>query len=202
MKFIEILNLPSPTDQIRQRAYHIVNQWHYQQKFIVNLKQHVLLDHDTNVVSAGQAFDDILNQMVKNQYQSFFEFPVEATVSFFKNSQAQPACLPPHTHPNRTVAIEYFFETGNDARTVLYDFNETCGTSKFMDYYDYRDVTYNTHARFEKEKWYMFNNRTPHSVEDVYNRRMFIAFTFDPQHTIESVLHNSKLEYKMFEKIE
>lgn len=200
-KFVELLNLPDPSDQIKQRAYNIIGQWQHNQKFIDNLKRYVLADQTINVASSGQILDNSLTEMVREQYQSFFEFPIEAALSFFNNQQSQPACLPPHTHPKRTIALQYYFDTGAGARTVLYDFNRTCTPSRFMDYYDYSDVTYMTSTRFEKERWYMFDTRTPHSVEDINGHRMFIAFTFDSNHTIESVLQNSKLQYRVCEEI-
>jgi len=197
MKFVEILNLPDPVDEIKQRSFQLIDRWQHNQRFTDNLKKFVLKDRNTNVASAAQVFDDRLTKLIQEQYQSFFSFPVESALSFFRNIGTTPACLPPHTHPSRTVAMQYYFEVGGNVQTVLYDFVPNYNPSRFLDYFDYSDVKYNSHIVFEKEKWVMFNTRTPHSVENIERLRAFISFTFDPAYTVQSVLQDSKLEYKI-----
>lgn len=198
MKFWQSTDLPAPCSAVVQTVQKLVHNYHPDPEFVTNIKQLVLHDKTINVASSGQIFDKMLDRLVQIQYQKFFSIPVRgASVGYFHNTDSLPACLPPHIHDRRTVALNFFLHTGGpQVRTVLYRWAQpNCADSAFLNYFDYQNLIYHTELVCQPDRWYMFESRCPHSVENIDSTRIFLCLLFDSDLSTDSVLTNCQMQF-------
>lgn len=198
MKFIEILNLPAPGAKLQQLCVDLVNRWEYNTSLSANIRNLVLGDADFNVVLAGQITDETVTQLVRDQYQQYFDVDIGATLSFFKNQESHLGCLPPHTHSVRTLALNFYIETGgSNVATTLFKFKHETPVSRFFDYYHYDDLEYQDHVVCNNPHWYAFESSEPHSVENIETTRILLAITFDPECKLDTITRQKNISYKI-----
>ena len=201
MQFLQITNLPKPTQQMCEMALNLISSIPsstvYDEIFA---KAQKVLTRPVNMVSGDQIWEDEkFNQIMKNHYQKFFTIPIiSAGIIYFVNQDTVPACLPPHNHNVRTVALNFILEPGGpNVSTVMYDHLRNIPLSEFFEFYDYSDLTKKAEVNSNNAEWYLFQSNRIHSVENILSRRVLIYLMFEPHHTVETVLANSKLEYNI-----
>jgi hypothetical protein len=198
MKFIELLNLPAPSDEVQSLAIELVDSWKPNQ-FFKNVKELVFPNSNINITSAGQLNNPIIDELIKKQYQQYFNVDIGGTLSFFKNAGIDPCCLPPHTHSVRTIALNYLVKRGgNGVRTTLMRFkNNTEPESKFGGYFTYDDVIIENAIICNQPNWYAFESRLPHSVENIESTRIILAITFNPDTKLDIFTRHRNLKYNV-----
>lgn len=198
MKFIEILNLPPPNAELQKLSIDLVDNWEYNRSISNNIQTLVFGEVDINVSLGGQVSTAEITRMVKEQYQQYFDVDIGASLSFFKNEKTQPSCLPPHIHPIRTLALNFYIVTGgNNVETTLFRFKYENPISKFLNYYRYDEVDLLGHVICNNPSWYAFDSSQPHSVENIETTRVLLAITFDPDCKLETITRQKDINYNI-----
>ncbi len=198
MKFIEILNLPPPSAELQKLSIDLVDNWGYNESVSNNIKTLVFGDVDINMSLGGQVATAEITRMVREQYQQYFDVDIGASLSFFKNEKTQPSCLPPHIHPIRTLALNFYIVTGgNNVATTLFKFKHENPVSKFFNYYQYDQVELQDQVICNNPNWYAFESSKPHSVENIETTRILLAITFDPESDLNTITRQKNIKYKI-----
>jgi hypothetical protein len=200
MKILSIDNLPHPNPDILQFILVYMNKAENKFEIDYTSKVNELYQNKENIILGANIRNETVTSMVCEQYQKYFDSPISSCFDYFINvNPAQGvACLPPHVHHIRTLALNYLFDVGGDnVKTCFYTRKivDFLPREKWGGYLSREDVTPHKYMVTEKNKWYAHPILVPHSVENVLTSRIFLAIQFQPSYDIGDLVLEKKLEY-------
>jgi len=170
--------LPHPSTQLleklkevmenRPTAYEI-QRWHKtQQPPSVNC-------------TAGEFFlDPEIIELGIKEYKDYFTDPFTPSLGILRNTTGKPECYPAHSDRYRTIALNYYLDTGGDVSTVFYnkieDYISDRAGGKVISHDNLPEVV--ASVKFETNQWYIFNARNYHSVENITSTRYIFGLCF------------------------
>jgi hypothetical protein len=200
MKILSINNLPHPNPEILKFILRYMNE--AKNKFEIDYQSTLteIYQNKENIILGANIRNETVTAMVQEQYQKYFDCPISSCFDYFINTNPEQgvACLPPHVHHVRTLALNYFFDIGGtDVRTCFYSRKivDLFPKEKWGGYLSREDVTPYKYMITENNKWYAHPILVPHSVENVLTSRIFLAIQFVPTYDMSDLVLEKKLEY-------
>jgi hypothetical protein len=210
MPVLNITNLPAPSAEIQEYVRNKITEiTNSDDTKFHNFRNQVrtLLYPERNIAFATETMDDDdFISMVSAQYQDYFGKLISATYCSFTNLGETPACLGVHNHWRRTLALNFFLETGgSDVRTCFYDQKPDSEVelprAEFSGYFKYQDTTPKEYFVPEPNKWIAFDAKIPHSVENIETTRIYMTIVFAPDTEIEYLMSEPGIEYSTIETV-
>ena len=175
------LNLPAPSDKLINYIKEFSLEFPIDEINISRRQKFIECNSNINIALASHPTTDLLKEFILQEYSNFLQLQkndFEVNCLLMQNLDSVPCFIPPHTDIGRPIAINYtIMSGGSKVETTFYknySENREGTTSHYNDSNLLKDKSY----ELNDNKWYAFNARQYHSVDNIQDKRLVLSISF------------------------